>query len=165
LISGIIRGQGTKSINALDGADRRLIQGGHAARLLHLHIRRTSVALNIEGDIDPLRLGDARVAFILQPVFRNFRLHHAYVPGLTSAEVATAAGKAEASFGSARAEHSIGSAHWPALAEGHNVIRFFHGFRLWLSLARAGLIFRLRLCALVGDWIGFRFLFFLVRIW
>ena len=65
---------------------RRLIQRWHAARLLDLDIRRPAVARDVKRHIDPLRMRDARVHFVLQPVLRNFLLHHPHVPGVAGCQ-------------------------------------------------------------------------------
>src|SRR5262249_39536145 len=51
LISGVIRRQGTKSVNALKSPYSRLVQRRHAAGLLNLHIARAAVASDVKGEI------------------------------------------------------------------------------------------------------------------
>src|SRR5208283_5737311 len=119
--------------NSLQRAYRRNIQRRHAARLLHLHVGRTSVARNVKGDVYPLRRSDPRVDFVLEPVLRNLLLNHAHVPRILDAEIAARSRDAKAALGAGRAESSIRTADRPALAKG-NLIRllFRRGLRLLL---------------------------------
>src|SRR5581483_9120139 len=87
--TGILPGQGTKSINALERSDRGGIQRGNSARLAHLNVCRLPRAGNLESDVDPVCLVNVRVHFVLKPVFGNLAAHVVHIPGEASSKVAT----------------------------------------------------------------------------
>src|SRR6185295_20050384 len=158
----IIRGQGTKRVNALDGPRGRLVKRWDTARLLHLNVRGVTVAHHVKGDVHALRRRDAGVHFVFQPVLGNLLLHHAHIPGVARAEIAASTGKAEAALGPVGVEVAIRPADRAALSEGNLVIGFDHRFRLGLLVSRAGLWYGLDLSGLVRD--GNRVRFFLHRL-
>src|ERR1019366_2631220 len=97
----------------------------------------------IEGQINAFRLRDARVYFILQPVFGDFPLHGLYVPGKSTAEIAATSGKSKSALGASRA-HGIWAADRSTLAI-RNLIRLgWLRFRLPLGSAGHRLGFDLR---------------------
>src|ERR1019366_4839100 len=154
--SRVIRRQRAEAINALKSPDRRLVQRRHTARLLDLDIQRVTVACYIESQINAFRLRDARVYFILQPVFGDFPLHGLYVPGKSTAEIAATSGKSKSALGASRA-HGIWAADRSTLAI-RNLIRLgWLRFRLPLGSAGHRLGFDLRVP--VGNRNRFRFLF------
>src|ERR1039458_9044443 len=142
--SRVIRRQRAEAINALKSPDRRLVQRRHTARLLDLDIQRVTVACYIEGQINAFRLRDARVYFILQPVFGDFPLHGLYVPGKSTAEIAATSGKSKSALGASLAIRNLIRLGW---------LRF----RLPLGSAGHRLGFDLRVP--VGNRNRFRFLF------
>src|SRR5208337_5249379 len=97
--SRIVRGQRAECINALDCSHRRDVERRHTARLFDLDVRRMSVARDIERQINPLRLHDPWIDFILQPVLGDFPLHGLHVPGEPAAEIAAASGKSKSALG------------------------------------------------------------------
>src|SRR5450432_1498874 len=64
----VIRRQRRKRINPLQRPYRRLIQRGHAARLLDLHVRRMPASFDVKRHIDPVSILNSRIDFVLQPV-------------------------------------------------------------------------------------------------
>src|SRR3981081_3130523 len=87
------------------------------------------VTRDIESDVDPLRGAHARIYFVLEPVFRNFLLHYADVPGKPRSEVPSASSESKPALCPAGAETAVGTAVRPALPKRH-LIGFFH-WRRW----------------------------------
>src|ERR1700674_1641399 len=158
LIRGIIGGQGTKSVNALDGPRGRLVQRWDTTRLFHLNVCGMAVAHYVERDIHPLRGRYARVDFVFQPVLRNFLLHHADIPGIARSEIAATAGKTETTLGSVGAEGAIRYADRPAMPEGNHVFGLNLGLGLRLLMRGSVLQYRLDLGGLVRNRNRVRFL-------
>src|ERR1035438_1445983 len=109
LIPGIIGGQGTKSVNALESPLRRLIERRDPARLFHPDVDRAPVARNIKPDINPPGVGNAGIDFVFEPVPGNFLLYYPHVPGIAVAKVASAASETEASLGRDRKSTCLNS--------------------------------------------------------
>src|ERR1700687_469560 len=107
--SRIIRWQRAEGINSLKRPDRRLVERWYAARLLNLDVRRGGDACNSKSYINPFRLREPRVDFVLQPVFGDLSLHGLDVPRIPAAEIATASGKSKPALGAAR-DHAVGPA-------------------------------------------------------
>src|SRR5262249_20599805 len=141
--------QGTKSINALDGPDCRLIERRDTTRLLDLDVLGSTIATYVERQINALGIADPRIDFVLQPILGNLPRYPLNVPGETAAEIAASTGESESAFRASRAEHSIRAADRASLAVGSYVIRRWRRgcFRLFAA------VLRLRLCfaVLVGD--------------
>src|SRR6266446_10178935 len=130
--SRIIRRQWAEGIDALERADRRLVKRRHAARLLDPNVRRVAVACDIKRYINPFRLCDARIDFILQPVFGDLSLHGLHVPRKLAAEIAATSGESESALGAAGA-HGVVFADRTTFAIG-NLIGL-GGSRLRLALS------------------------------
>src|SRR5208337_5034772 len=96
-----------------------------------------TVAGNVERDVDALRGGDAGIDFVFQPILGDFPLNDLHIPAIFGAEVATAAGNAEAALGTTGGETAVGSADRATFAEG-NLIGFFLGLGLRLGLGWGG---------------------------
>src|SRR5689334_6056828 len=160
--AGIVAWQRAKAVDALQGANRRLVQRRYAARLLDPQVLRLAGAADIERDVHPAGIADIRVDLIFQPVLRYLLLHHAYVPRIPVAEIAaSAAAEPEPAFGVVRGEHAIRTADRAALAERHLVVfRRFHRPRLLLR-GHSRLGFLASLSVLVGNGNRFRRRFFL----
>src|SRR5207245_1640722 len=143
--------QGTKSINALQGANRGLIQRRHATRLLNLYMAGMPVTSDVKNQIHLSRLADARIDLIFQPIIRDLPADGVHVPSKAGAEIAAPTGETKASFCAAGAECAVRTADGAALPERHDIIGFFHRLRLGLPLAGAGLMLELLLCILFRD--------------
>src|SRR5579872_2917096 len=103
----IIRWQGTKSVNALQGPHCRLIEGRNTTRLLYLHIRRVPIPLNVKRHINPSRVTYARIDLVLEPVLGNFLLHNTHIPGIARTKIPSAASESESTFRAAGIESSV----------------------------------------------------------
>src|SRR4051794_15797083 len=123
-----------------------------------------AVSHHVESDVHPLRGRNARVHFILEPIFRYFLLHNPHIPGITRTEIAAAAGEAEAALGAIGAEVPIRSADRSALSEGNDVVGFDCRLRLRFLMAGADLWRSLCLYDLVRDRNRFRIRLFLYRL-
>src|SRR5207245_6131921 len=140
--------QGTKSINALQGANRGLIQRRHATRLLNLYMDGMPVTSDVKNQIHPSRLADTRIDLVFQLIIRDLPADGVHVPSKARAEIAAPTGETKASFCAPGAKCSVRSTDRAALPERHDIIRFFHpGF----PFARAGLRLGLLLCILFRD--------------
>src|SRR5262249_36582179 len=165
LISGVIRRQGTKSVNALKSPYSRLVQRRHAAGLLNLHIARAAVASDVKGEIHAISRTDARINLILQPVLGNFLLNNLHIPGVLISKVSATTGNAKSSFGAADAERAVWTANRPALAKGNNVVSFFDRLRFRFTFGGAALGLCFLLGVLIGNRNRFRFFHFRLRLW
>src|SRR5208283_5485203 len=155
--AGIFWRQGAEGIDALNGAHRRNVERRNSAGLLDLHIRRMTVACDVERDVDTVRFFDARIDFVLQPILGHLALYRLHIPGEAAAEIAASARESESAFGASGVEHAIRATDRAAFAV-RNLIRFLRlSFRLALGggLDRRGFYFCLR--ALVGNRNRFRF--------
>src|SRR5262249_4068345 len=73
-------GQRAELVHAMERAQRRLIQCGHAAGLYQPDIVRRTVAQGVEVNISAMRSDDVRVNLIQQPVVLHRALHGIHVP-------------------------------------------------------------------------------------
>src|SRR5258706_459340 len=126
-VAAVIGRQGAERVNALERVDSGIVERGHVARLLDLHVRGTSAAVNVERQIDAGGVVRFRAYLVFEPVLRDDAADFVYVPGVACAKVAGAAGHAQATGAAAHAEaQRVGRA---ALAEGHLVRGLGRGLR------------------------------------
>src|SRR5580700_6392048 len=67
----------------------------NSARLLDAHVRGLTRTVDLEVNVDPACVGDARIDLVLQPVVGDLAAHDVNVIGIAAAEVALAALKSE----------------------------------------------------------------------
>src|SRR4029077_7533575 len=105
-------------------AQCRLIERGHAARLLDLYISRAPGTVNIKLHVHPIGLVNVGIDFVFEPVLRYFLLPDPHIPGIRGSEISASTLEAEATFGARSAEGAIRATNRTALPKGH-LIGFF----------------------------------------
>src|SRR5258708_14737973 len=117
----VVRRRGTKTIDALDRANRRLVQRGNAARLLGADIRGRAIGIDVEQNIDamPDRI---RTNLHRVPVVGDLAVYDLNIPSVAAAKI-SATLKTESAFDVRRRKRAVGSADRSAFAESHNVGR------------------------------------------
>src|SRR5208283_923443 len=162
--STVIGGQRAKCVDTLQRVDGRVIERGHAAGLLDLHVERVAVAGDIEGDVDALSGRDAGIDLVLQPVLRDFLLDDLHVPAVAGAEIAAASADTEAALRATSGEGPVRTTDRTAFAEG-NLVGLWFGSGL-LFFAGRGRLFWLDfgILTLDLDGVGFFFLNLLIRL-